>query len=196
MDAEHVAALHLNMCVAPQPSPDPMAGLNQDEAQRMKRRLAWGNEETAYSQIQRTKPQSLGAALNDSPVGLAAWIVEKFRSWCDCGGNPESRFTKDELLTNVTSYWATQSATSSARLYYESRHVPAEHATARVPVPTACLISPEEIGWSPRSWVERRFNLTRWTELPRGGHFAALEEPEALVKDVRAFFASIRASAR
>jgi pimeloyl-ACP methyl ester carboxylesterase len=196
MDAQHVVGLHLNMCIAPQPSTDPTAGLDQEEKDRMKGRLAWVTEETGYSQIQGTKPQSLGQALNDSPVGLAAWIVEKFRSWCDCGGNPETRFTKDELLTNVMIYWVTQSATSSARLYYESRHVKAAYATTRVLVPTACMVSPQEVGWSPRSWVERRFNLTRWTPMAHGGHFAALEQPDALVNDIRAFFADIRANTR
>jgi microsomal epoxide hydrolase len=192
MDAQHVAGLHLNMCQAPQPASDPMDGLGADDARRMKQRLAWVPQETAYGQIQGTKPQSIGQALNDSPVGLAAWIVEKFRTWCDCEGNPENRFTKDELLTNVMIYWVTQSATSAARMYYESRHVNARLNTTRVPVPTACLVSPKEIGWSPRPWVERKFNLVRWTEPATGGHFAALEQPKIFVDDVRAFFASVR----
>ena len=103
---------------------DPNAGLTEAERERLKVRQAFQAEETGYQQIQGTKPQTLGFALNDSPVGLAAWIVEKFRTWCDCNGNPESVFTKDELLTNITLYWVTQTAASSARIYYESRHAP------------------------------------------------------------------------
>ena len=149
-------------------------------------------EETGYQQIQGTKPQTLGVALNDSPVGLAAWIVEKFRAWCDCDGNPDKIFTKDELLTNITLYWVTQTAASSARIYYESRH-PTSPANARkIEVPTACADFPKEIIWSPRSYVALRYNLVRWTPMPKGGHFAAFEQPELLVTDVRAFFRQIR----
>jgi pimeloyl-ACP methyl ester carboxylesterase len=161
------------------------------ERERLRVRQAFQNEETGYQQIQGTKPQTLGVALNDSPVGLAAWIVEKFRTWCDCDGNPESVFTKDELLTNITLYWATQTAATSARIYYESRHAPPAPAR-RVEAPTACADFPKEIIWSPRRWLEGRYNLVRWTEMPKGGHFAALEQPELLVDDLRAFFGSLR----
>ena len=132
-------------------------------------------------------------ALNDSPVGLAAWIVEKFRTWCDCDGNPETIFTRDELLTNITLYWVTQTAASSARIYYESRHAgPDPGGPRRVEVPTACADFPKEIIWAPRRWLERRYNITRWTVMPRGGHFAAFEQPALLVDDVRAFFRTVR----
>jgi microsomal epoxide hydrolase len=132
----------------------------------------------------------VGYALNDSPAGLAAWIVEKFRAWCDCDGNVESRFSKDELLTNITLYWATQTAASSARIYYENRV--AGPVPGTVTVPTACALFPKEITTPPRRWVEARLNLTRWTEMPRGGHFAAMEQPELLVDDIRAFFRTLR----
>src|SRR5581483_11631686 len=124
MDKAHVAGIHLNMCTAAQPAgvTDPMAGLTPQDQARMKARQTFQTEETGYSTEQGTKPQTIGAALNDSPVGLAAWIVEKFHTWCDCNGDPESVFTRDELLTNITVYWVTQTAASSARLYYESRH--------------------------------------------------------------------------
>ena len=126
-DATHVAGLHLNMCTGAAPAgSDPNAGLSDEEKERLKVRQTFQAEETGYQQIQGTKPQTIGIALNDSPVGLAAWIVEKFRTWCDCGGNPESIFTKDELLTNITLYWVTQTAGSSARIYYESRHAAPE----------------------------------------------------------------------
>ncbi len=191
-DAPHVAGLHINMCTAPAPAGgDPTAGLTDAERARLKARDLFQAEETGYQQIQGTKPQTIGIALNDSPVGLAAWIVEKFRTWCDCGGNPESVFTKDELLTNIMIYWVTQTAASSARIYYESRHA-APAAARRVEAPTACADFPKEVIWSPRRWLEPRFNITRWTEMPRGGHFAAFEQPALLVDDVRAFFRDLR----
>jgi microsomal epoxide hydrolase len=190
-DAPHVAGLHLNFCTAgPPPGGDANAGVPPAELQRMQERQAYMENERAYQQIQGTKPQTLGFALSDSPAGLAAWIVEKFRAWCDCGGDVEKKFTKDDLLTNVTIYWLTNTATSSARIYYESRVAPPN--PRRVEVPTACALFPKEITTPPRRWVEARYNLTRWTEMPRGGHFAALEEPELLVDDVRAFFRGLR----
>jgi pimeloyl-ACP methyl ester carboxylesterase len=194
LDPAHVAGIHLNMCVAPPPPgvSDPTAGLTPVEQERLRARANFPVEETGYSTEQGTKPQTIGAALNDSPVGLAAWIVEKFRTWCDCDGNPETRFTKDELLTNITLYWVTQTATSAARLYYETRHANTMFPAQRIEVPTACAQFPKEIVYSPRRWVEARYNLRRWTEFPKGGHFAALEQPDALVGDVRAFFREVR----
>jgi pimeloyl-ACP methyl ester carboxylesterase len=198
VDAPHVAGLHLNMCFGAAPAgADPTAGLTERERERVKTRQVFQNEETGYQQIQGTKPQTLGVALNDSPVGLAAWIVEKFRTWCDCNGDPETVFTKDELLTNITLYWVTETAASSARIYYESRHAaPSPAAGRRVEVPTACADFPKEIIWSPRSWLEGRYNITRWTEMPKGGHFAAFEQPQLLVDDVRAFFRDLRQTNR
>jgi epoxide hydrolase len=188
-DASHVAGLHLNFCVAG-PTDPANAGVPVAELQRAQARQAYMENERAYQQIQGTKPQTLGFALDDSPSGLAAWIVEKFRAWCDCEGNVESRFTKDELLTNITLYWVTQTGTSSARIYYENRVAPPRQE--RVSVPTACALFPKEIVVPARKWVEARYNLVRWTEMPRGGHFAALEQPDLLVADVRDFFRSIR----
>ena len=187
--AAHVAGLHLNMCTAPAPaSGDPAEGLSEAERARLKVRAAFQAEEVGYQQIQGTKPQTIGIALTDSPVALAAWIVEKFRTWCDCDGDPETVFTRDELLTNITLYWATRSAASSARIYYESRHPTSAPVPGRIEVPTACADFPKEIIWSPRRWAEARYNITRWTVMPKGGHFAAMEQPQALVDDVRAFF--------
>jgi len=192
-DPQHVAGLHLNMCTAAAPAgADANAGLSAAEAARMKARQTFQAEETGYQQIQGTKPQTLGIALNDSPVGLAAWIVEKFRTWCDCDGNPEAIFSRDELLTNITLYWVTQTAASSARIYYESRHPTSPVNRNRIEVPTACADFPKEIIWSPRAHVAARYNIVRWTEMPRGGHFAALEQPQLLVDDVRAFFREVR----
>jgi len=196
-DATHVAGLHLNMCrTGPPAGPNPTDGLTAAEIDRLKRGDAWGNEETGYQRIQGTKPQTIGYALNDSPVGLAAWIVEKFRSWCDCDGDPEKIFTKDELLTNITLYWVTQTATSSARIYYENAHAAAALGNRRIETPTACADFPKEVIWSPRKWMEARYNIARWTEMPRGGHFAAFEQPALFVDDVRAFFRDVRSPSR
>ena len=191
-DASHVAGLHLNFCLAPAPQgPDPNAGLTAAELERNRTRAAFFETERGYFLEQSTKPQTVGYGLNDSPAGLAAWIVEKFRTWSDSGGDVEKKFTKDELLTNITLYWVTESATSSARIYYENQRN-AGPQNARVEVPTACAFFPKEIALPPRRWVAAHYNLTRWTEMPRGGHFAALEEPELLVDDIRAFFRTLR----
>jgi len=192
--ADRVAGIHLNMVVALPPDPaSPLDGLTQAEVIDMMPMQQFLEEETGYQRIQGTKPQTLGYALNDSPAGLAAWIVEKFRTWSDCGGDVERRFSKDELLTNVMLYWVPESATSSARLYYEMVHAGKFPPTGfRVDVPTGCAIFPAEIIKPPRSWVERLYAVHRWTRFPAGGHFAAMEEPAALVGDVRAFFRTLR----
>ena len=156
----------------------------------------WKRGEGAYAAIQSTKPQTLAFGLNDSPAGLAAWIVEKFRAWSDCEGDVERRFTKDELLTNLTIYWATETVHSSARIYYERERdlPPAENpAGSRVGVPTGFAVFPKDIAPAPREWAERFFgDVRRWTQMPKGGHFAAMEEPELLAEDIRAFFRPLR----
>ena len=189
-DGARMVGLHLNFCTGGAPSPEAAAALPAAERQKIQSRLFTAStDEQGYSGMHGTKPQTLGYALDDSPVGLAAWIVEKYRAWCDCDGNVEKQFTKDELLTTVMLYWATQTGTSSFRLYYEARHAgPAD--TRRIEVPTACAIFPKEVIYAPRVWLEPRMNIVRWTEMPRGGHFPALEQPELLVEDVRAFFRS------
>ncbi len=189
---ERVVGIHLSSIVGdPNPLPDP-ASLSEAERAYLQHREAWSREEGGYSHIQGTRPQTLAYGLSDSPVGLAAWIVEKFRAWSDCGGDVERRFSKDELLTTVTLYWATQTINSSIRRYYESRHAPAPAgATGLVAVPTAVttgMVEPEP----PLEWAERRYNIQRWAARPRGGHFLAMEEPEWFVEDVRAFFRDLR----
>ncbi|HEY1912101.1 MAG TPA: epoxide hydrolase [Vicinamibacterales bacterium] len=192
-DAPHVAGLHLNFCLAgPPPGGAPMDGVPAEEAQLYQARESYMVNERAYQQIQGTKPQTLGFSLDDSPAGLAAWIVEKFHAWCDCDDNIESRFSKDDLLTNIMLYWVTGTGSSSTRIYYENRV--ARPNPARVTVPTACALFPKEISVPPRKWVEARYNLTRWTVMPKGGHFAALEQPQLLIDDVRAFFRGLRSS--
>jgi microsomal epoxide hydrolase len=192
-DASHVVGVHSNFCNAGPPPgvPDPNAGLPPGELERMRARQAFFESERGYFQVQATKPQTVGYGLNDSPAGLAAWIVEKFRSWCDCDGNVEKKFTKDQLLTNITIYWVTETIASSARIYYENQRAAAAQG-GRVGAPMACALFPKELVLPPRRWVEARDNVTRWTEMPRGGHFAALEEPELLVEDIRSFFRTVR----
>jgi pimeloyl-ACP methyl ester carboxylesterase len=148
-------------------------------------------EEAGYAMEHSTKPQTVGVGLNDSPAGLLAWIVEKLRAWSDCDGDPERVFTRDQMITNVMAYWVTQTITSSARLYWELQHT-SEPAPAFVGVPTGIARYPKEVIRFPRAWVERLYNVTHWAEMPRGGHFAAMEQPELFVDDLRAFFATVR----
>jgi microsomal epoxide hydrolase len=153
----------------------------------------WQREETGYQWIQGTRPQTLAYGLTDSPVGLAAWIVEKFRAWSDCDGDVERRFTKDELLTGITIYWVTGAINASFWPYYARHHQPWPLAAGdRIAVPTAHAVFPREILHGPRAWAERAYDLRRWTVMPAGGHFAALEEPDALAADLRAFFRDLR----
>ena len=152
----------------------------------------WQMSEGAYAMIQSTKPQTLAYGLNDSPVGLLAWIIEKFRSWSDSDGDVERRFTKDELLTNVMIYWVTQTINSANRLYYESQHNPSKNNVEHTNVPTGVAIFPKDLVLAPKAFAERFFNVQQWTEMPSGGHFAALEEPELLAEDIRSFFRPLR----
>jgi pimeloyl-ACP methyl ester carboxylesterase len=197
---DRICGIHLNMLIAARPASSDPAKLSPEDRAIVERFNHFRREETGYMQIQGTKPQTLGYALNDSPAGLAAWIVEKFRTWSDCGGDVERRFTKDQLLTNITLYWVTETINSSIRLYYETMHNPAFggglegelDSVFKVNVPTGAAVFPAEVYSPPRAWAERTYNITRWTEMPAGGHFAAMEEPAALVDDIRAFFRPLR----
>ena len=170
------------------------APLTEDEQADLEVMARFQREDAAYAQVQGTHPQTLGIALDDSPAGLLAWIVQRFRDWSDCGGELERSFSRDQLLTNVMLYWVTKSFTSSARLYWETMHggalrEPLEH----VDVPTGVARYPkEEILRFPRSWVEQRYDVMHWADMPRGGHFAAMEEPELFVDDLRTFFRIVR----
>jgi len=164
--------------------------LTDAEKQFVANAQQWTMQEMAYAMEHSSKPQTLATGLNDSPAGLAAWLVEKFRRWSDCDGDVEARFSKDELLTNLTIYWATETINSSIRLYYETARHPGNWG--RVEVPTGMLMSPKDMFPTPRAWVERSYNVTRWTEIPRGGHFLEWEEPELVVEDIRAFFRPLR----
>jgi epoxide hydrolase len=184
----HCVAIHLNMPLGPipkdltDPSPEEQAVID-----RFTEHQKWG---TGYSRQQSTRPQTLGYGLTDSPVGQMAWIVEKFWAWTDNDGHPEDVLTKDEMLDNVMLYWLTSSAASSARLYWESFGNFRDRG--RVSLPTGIASFPKEILPSPRQWCEPKYNITRWTTMPRGGHFAAFEQPDLYVEDVVAFFDGFR----
>jgi epoxide hydrolase len=185
----HCIAIHLNMPIA-RPAAGSGGDLTEDEQQALAayaEHRQWG---TGYSKQQSTRPQTLGYGLVDSPVGQLAWIVEKFWAWTDCDGHPENAVSRDELLDNVMLYWATGSGASSARLYWESFN---NFITdGRVELPTGVAAFPKEILRTPRRWCEAAYNITHWSTMPRGGHFAAFEQPELFVDDVRAFFATVR----
>jgi pimeloyl-ACP methyl ester carboxylesterase len=189
---EYVLGVHLNYIpgsFAPFVAKD--APLSADEDAFLLTRARWAEEQGGYSHVQATKPDVLGPALNDSPAGLAAWIIDKYRSWSDCDGDPERCFTRDELLTVVSLYWFTRSMPSAIRLYYAMRKSPLKFAQGqRVEVPVGVAHFPKELPIPPRSYVERGYNIVRWTDFSRGGHFAALEQTAALAADIRSFTTS------
>lgn len=194
--ADRVVGIHLSSdLVHPVPHP-PDADLTGAERDYLRRYARWHVDEGAYAHVQGTRPQTVGYGLNDSPVALAAWIIEKFRVWSDCGGDIERRFSKDELLTNISIYWLTQTINSSNRMYFEKLHDPAPPEPAlgeRIEVPAGIAMFPGEKDMlTPREWADRCYTVTHWTDMPRGGHFAAMEAPELLVEDIRAFFRPLR----
>ena len=192
--AQRMTGIHLTSITRPTPYLGPGSQpLTAAEQALVDQRERWQQAEGAYAHMHGTKPQTLSYGLNDSPVGLAGWIVEKYRTWSDCHGDVESRFTKDELLTTVTIYWVTQTIGSSTRMYYENqRSLWNMEQGERVEAPTGVALFPQDIARPPREWAERSFNLGRWTEMTKGGHFAALEEPQMLAEDIRAFFRPLR----
>ena len=193
VDAEHCVGLHLNMPIGGPPPGADLSNPTPEEADALASMTTYADDDSGYMKIQSTKPQTIGYALDDSPAGLAAWIVEKFRTWSDCNGDVESSFTRDQLIDNLMMYWLTGTAHSSARMYYETTKSGNFAASGgRVEVPTACARFPREIIRPPRSWVEQVYNVVRWTEMPRGGHFAAMEEPDLLAPDMLEFFRSVR----
>jgi pimeloyl-ACP methyl ester carboxylesterase len=191
---DRLAGIHVNMMAARPVVGDHSAPLTEAEQAFVEKSAAWRESETGYIGIQSTKPSTLGAGLSDSPAGLAAWIVEKFRTWSDCDGDVESVFGKDELLTNISIYWLTNSIATSTRLYYEARQDTGTPllSPGYIDTPTGFASFPGEISRPPREWVARAYNLQRFTEFERGGHFAAMEQPAALVEDIRAFFRPLR----
>lgn len=193
---EEVAGIHVTLVGGAGINPYLGPGsreLTEAERALVEERRRWRETDGGYTHIQGTKPQTLSYGLNDSPAGLAGWFVDKYRAWSDCGGEVERSFTKDELLTNITIYWVTGTINSSIRLYYESQHEPWNFGPEdRLRVPCAVAAFPKEINHPPREWAERFYNVQRWTEMPRGGHFSALEEPFLLAEDIRAFYRPLR----
>lgn len=189
-----VAGIHVSDVVRPFIGPrDGSPPLTDAERRFLDEERAWYAAEGAYDYIQATKPSTLAPGLVDSPAGMAAWIVEKLRSWSDCGGEIERRFSKDDLLTFLTIYWATATIDSANRLYFDRDREPRKLGLGqRVEVPCAVTIFPADIDRPPREFGERSYRVERWTEMPRGGHFAAWEEPELLARDLREFFRPLR----
>lgn len=180
---------------------EPPPNLSPTEQKYVAKVMKWRETEGGYMAEQGTRPQTLAYGLADSPAGLAAWLTEKYRQWSDCDGDVETRFTKDDLLTNITIYWATETVRSSFQLYYDRMHASLlERASTKLKeitkskpdVPVAIASFPKDLNPPPREWAERFFDVHRFTEMTSGGHFPAFEEPEALAEDVRAFFRPLR----
>lgn len=202
---DRLIGIHLNLMMGSlmttPPDPDDiMKGLTPREQQDVLDSIQFRTTENGYQIVQSTKPQTVGYGLNDSPAGLAGWIIEKYRGWSDCDGNIENSYSKDQLLTILSIYWFTQTINSSMRIYHEftgfgrAVRLNGESGTPApiVPVPVAHARYPREVVKPPRSWVEKQYpNIVRWTEMEKGGHFAALEVPESLVNDTRGFFYSL-----
>ena len=192
---ERIVGIHLNYVSSGYTAPmeDDLPPITPEEKAYLDKVAAWTAAEGAYAHLQGTKPQTLSYALTDSPVGLAARMVEKFRSWSDCNGDIEQAFGFDTLLTDISLYWFGDDINGSVRLYKENRLAPLTFSPGEsVAPPLGFALFPRELPMPPRSWVERAFNVKRWTVMPRGGHFAALEQPELLVEDIRAFFRPLR----
>jgi pimeloyl-ACP methyl ester carboxylesterase len=184
---QHVAGLHLNFISGSyKPYLEQGESLAPEVIEYQQMVGNWAVKEGAYSHVQSSKPQTLAYGLNDSPVGLCAWIVEKFYSWTD------SVISKDELLGNITLYWLTQTLPSSIRIYEENSKAPLTFGkNDYIRTPVAFAKFPKELPTPPRSYIEKGYNIQQWTEMPAGGHFAALEQPELLSADIRKFFSSI-----
>jgi len=190
LDGEHCAGIHITLAMATRPNVEGKP--TPEETRALEGIKHYADWDSGYSKQQSTRPQTLGYALTDSPSGQAAWILEKYWAWTDCNGHPENIFTRDELLDNVMLYWVTASAASSARLYWES-FGPKKRTAHTVRVPTGVAVFPKEIVTPVRKWMEASYtNITHWSEMPKGGHFAAFEQPDLFVQEVRDYFRKLR----
>jgi pimeloyl-ACP methyl ester carboxylesterase len=188
-DPDHCAAIHINMAIVA-PDPETMDSLTEREQRALAALKHYQDWESGYSKQQATRPQTLGYALVDSPIGQCAWILEKFWAWTDCDGHPENVLTRDELLDNVMLYWLTAAGASSGRIYWESFGTA---TTDKITVPTGISQFPHEVFQTSERWAKQRFtNLIHFNELDKGGHFAALEQPETFVDEVRTCFRQVR----
>jgi microsomal epoxide hydrolase len=190
---DRVIGVHVNFLptIAPQ-DPAELAALTDDERDRLDDRTRYSAELAGYARTQGTRPQTLAYGLTDSPAGQLAWIVEKFKEWTDSSELPEDAIDRDRMLTNVMLYWLTRTAGSSGRLYYETGHGSGASAPEASTVPTGVAVFPREIIRPIRRLAERSNNIVHWSEFDRGGHFAAMEEPDLLLADVREFFRQLR----
>ena len=185
-----LAAIHLNWAFV-FPEKIPTEGLSPDEQRAVDAEKIFQTQGAGYFLEQATRPQTIGTALADSPVGQAAWIYEKFNAWTD-HDDVESALTKDQMLDDISLYWLTNSAASSARIYWENK--PATYVGGKIDLPVGVSVFPREIFRAPRTWAEKNYSkLIYWNELPKGGHFAAFEQPAAFVRELRACFATLRA---
>jgi microsomal epoxide hydrolase len=190
--ADRMIGIHLNLLPVRR-DPQMLANPTEEEKRYLGQLTRFLKEETGYQWIQGTRPQTLAFALADSPVGVAAWLVEKFRAWTDCGGNPENAVSRDDMLADITLYWATGAIGSSFWPYYARMHGPWPIPEGAIAVPTGYVEFPKEILRPPRSVAERVYSdIRRWTVMEKGGHFAALEQPEALAREIREFFRPLR----
>jgi pimeloyl-ACP methyl ester carboxylesterase len=177
----------------------PPGNMTEEEKKYLQAGQQWSQKEGAYAMIQSTKPQTIALGLNDSPAGLAGWLIDKFYSWSDCGGKLENIFSKDELLTNCTIYWATQTITSALRLYYEAavalqqmQKSKENKEIKKIEIPTGVAMFEKDMISAPRVFAERIFNVKQWNEMPKGGHFTAMEQPDLFANDVRKFAKSLQ----
>jgi len=192
--AARVIGIHLNLLPVRR-DPQMLANPTPEEKRYLAELAHFLKEETGYQWIQGTRPQTLAFALADSPVGVAAWLVEKFRAWTDCGGDPENAVSRDDMLADITLYWSTGAIGSSFWPYYARMHGPWPIPEGAISVPTGYAEFPKEILRPPRSVAERVYSdIRRWTVMEQGGHFAALEQPEALAREIREFFRPLRPS--
>jgi len=190
LDPEHCAAIHLNMVIGVRPDPETMNDLTDLEKAAIAGLQYYQDWDSGYSKEQSTRPQTVGYGLVDSPAGLAAWILEKFWAWTDCDGHPENALTRDEMLDDIMLYWLPGAGASSARLYWESF---ARGSANPIKVPVGCSIFPREIFRASRRWAGKRFEtICHWNELEKGGHFAAFEQPDTFVNEVRDCFRGVR----
>ena len=189
MGESHVAAIHV---MSPPYEADTAGSpLSESEREYVSVLDEWDRDEGGYEHEQRTRPQTLSYALNDSPSGLAGWIIEKWRAWSDCNGDIESRFSKDELLTNISIYWFTETIGSSVRMYYDSAHAQPVKPL-RLHIPTRLFLTRERVNLCPPEWAARSYAQLSYGLAARGGHFLAAEEPELLAADLREWFRHFR----
>jgi pimeloyl-ACP methyl ester carboxylesterase len=190
---DEVKGIHLNYIPGSyKPFLNPGNSFTEEEIQFIRSVDEWDQAEGAYGHQHSTRPLSLAYGLNDSPIGLCGWIIEKYYGWADCRGNIENVFSKDELLAQVTLYWVTETIHSSIRLYHENSQAPLHFSKGEfVNIPVGIARFPLEAPFPPRSYIERGYNIQHWTDMPAGGHFAAMEQPGLLAEDIRKFFRKI-----